>query len=182
MSTEIKNSINEVVCSTRRYKVKKNQFYTIPSKGMIRSWRVVDDCKFIPILYIDDKIVRVPREDKNYISISHIRNYIRSLDAPESPVEVELDRLENVFYNHQLYGIEYYSTLTDKELFDCVFTRDIKVQLSFGANGPEEVEIEEEYWDRKGAVTITQTDEDIEMMNEIDKLEPLEGKMVSLSS
>lgn len=174
----------DVKINTRRYKVKKSQDYTIPSKGMIRSWRMIDsNCKMIPILYINGRVIRTPRSDKNLISISEIRNYIRGIEVPEEQYQIELDSFETLFYNYQLYGIEYYPTLTNQELFNSLFTRDIKkLQLSFGRNGPDEVEIEEEFWDRKGTSDITQTEDDIKMQEEINKLEPLDYKMIGLTN
>lgn len=166
--------MNEIKINKRRFKVKKSQDYTIPSKGMIVSWRVVDDVyNVIPILRVNDTTVKVPRKDSFTISIPEIRNYIRSDESIDSPYRSELDSLENIFYNYQLYGTEYYKSLSNKELFDSLFTRDIKLQLYFGVNGPSEVEIEEEYWDRKGSVDIDMTNEDIEMQKELNGIEPL---------
>lgn len=173
----------DIKINTRRYKVKKSQEYTVPSKGLIRYWKMVDNnCKFIPILYINGRAIRTPRSDKNTISISEIRNYIRNLEYIESQQEHELELFEQLFFNNQLYGIEYYKTLTNKELSESLFTRDIKkLQISFGSNGPEEVEIEEEFWDRKGEDIITQTEEDLEMMDEIKYIQPLDRKIISLT-
>ena len=176
-------SNRDIKINTRRYKVKKSNGYTVPSKGMILSWRIVDEnCKMIPILQINGKTIRAPRSDKHFISISEIRNYIRNIEVPEEPHEIELDSFENLFYNYQLYGIEYYPTLTNKQLFDSLFTRDIKmIQLSFGVNGPDEVEVEEEFWDRKQTEEIKETEEDKSIQDEIKELEPLEHEMVSLT-
>ncbi len=133
---------SQSIINTRKYKIKKDQDYVVPSKGLILSWKILN-CKFVPILYINDKIIKYPRKDKNIISLKELRDYIR--ETYDSPF---LESLENVFYINQLYGIEFYKTLSNKDLFNSIFTRDIKIQLHFGKNGPEEVEVEEEYWDR----------------------------------
>jgi hypothetical protein len=173
----------DIKINTRRYKVKKTEGYNVPSRGLIRSWKMIDDkCKFIPILYINGIPIRTPRSDKNLLSISEIRNYIRNLEYIESKYEHDLDLLEQLFFNNQLYGIEYYKTLTNKDLSESLFTRDLKkLQISFGSNGPEEVEIEEEFWDRKGEDIITQTEEDLEMLEEIKSLQPMDQKMIRLT-
>lgn len=173
----------DIKINTRRYKVKKSQDYTVPSKGLIRSWKMIDnDCKFIPILYINGRPIRTPRSDKNLLSIAEMRNYIRNLEYIESKHEHELDLFEQLFFNNQLYGIEYYKTLSNKDLSESLFTRDFKkLQISFGINGPEEVEIEEEFWDRKGEDIITQTEEDLEMLEEIKSLQPMDQKMIGLT-
>lgn len=177
MSDNLKIKIN-----TRRFTVKKNENYSVPSKGLIRSWRMVDkNSKFIPILYINNRAVVTPRSDIRVVSIPEIRNYIRNMECTGEERQVELDAFEQLFYSYQLYGIEYYPSLSNKELFDSLFTRDIKrLQLSFGKNGPDEVEIEEEFWDRKVVDDITQTEEDIELQKEISTLKPLDHKVVSL--
>jgi hypothetical protein len=167
--------------NTRKYKVKKSQDYTVPSKGLIISWKIIDDCKFVPILYINGRPIRTPRSNKNLLLVSEMRNYIRNLKTVETREEHELDLFEQLFFNNQLYGIEYYKSLSNTDLSNSLFTRDIKkLQISFGINGPEEVEIEEEFWDRKGDV-ITQTEEDLEMQEEIKYLQPLDKKLINLS-
>lgn len=169
----------EIKLNTRRYKVKKSQGYGVPSKGLIRSWRMVDpDCKFIPVLYINNRKIRAPRSDRNLISIPELRNYIRDMDCPVEDYEFELDSFEQLFYHYQLFGIEFYKTLSNKDMFDSLFTRDIKqLQISFGENGPEEVEIEEEFWDRKGPDVITETEDDLEMQSELSKLQPINQRI-----
>jgi tRNA-binding EMAP/Myf-like protein len=146
------NNKPTIKINTRVYKVKKSEGYIIPSKGMICSWKVLDKkCKIVPCFCINDRIIISPRKNKKIIDIAELRNYIRNIDVPEEPHEIELDSFENLFYNYQLYGIQFYQTLTNKQLFDSLFTRDIKqIQISFGPNGPDEVEIEETYWDRRG--------------------------------
>lgn len=153
---------------TRQFKVKKDEGYGVPSKGLIKSWTVVDNSlKFIPILIIDDyKIRGVPRKNKFVISIEEIRSYIRNPNR--DPDEFNLDNFEAVAYINQLYALEFYKTLTDEQLFGSLFTRDYKtVQLSFGLNGPDEVEIEEEFWDRNNSTEIEMTDEDKDFQQEI---------------
>lgn len=167
-------SAQEIRINSRRYKIKKSQEYTIPSKGLIRSWKVID-CNFIPLLYINNKLVRYSRYDKFVISIPELRNYIRSIECPEEENERNLDLLEHLFFSNQLQSIEYYSTLGSKDFFDSIFTRDLKIQLLF-KNGPEEVEIEEEYYDRKNNETIVETSEDKELQEEISNLKPIEYK------
>lgn len=153
---------------TRRFNVKKEEGYGVPSKGLIKSWTVVDkELKFVPILIIDDYRVRgVPRKERLTISIGEIRSYIRQPDR--EPDEYNLDNFESIAYINQLYALEFYKTLTDEQLFSSLFTRDYKtVQISFGLNGPDEVEIEEEFWDRNNSKEIEMTDEDKEFQQEI---------------
>lgn len=159
---------SSIKLKTRRFSVKKEEGYGVPSKGLIKSWTVVDKTlKFIPILIIDDYRIRgVPRKDKLTISIEEIRSYIRNPDR--DPDEYSLDNFESIAYINQLYALEFYKTLTDAELFGSIFTRDYKtVQISFGLNGPDEVEIEEEFWDRNNSTEIEMTEEDREFQQEI---------------
>ena len=140
----------------------------IPSKGLIKSWRVVDTTlKFIPILIVDGYKVRgVSRKNRFLISMDEIRSYIRNPEREES--EFNLDNFESVAYINQLYATEFYKSLTDDDLFKSLFTRDYaKIQISFGENGPDEVEIEEEYWDRNSSSKITETEEDKELQKEL---------------
>jgi hypothetical protein len=104
--------------------------------------------------------------DKHTIDIGEIRSYIRLPTREED--EYNLDNFESIAYINQLYALEFYKTLTDKELFESIFTRDYKtVCISFGLNGPDEVEIEEEFWDRNNSTEIEMTEEDKEFQNEI---------------
>jgi len=169
-------SSTNIKLKTRRFNVKKEEGYGIPSKGLIKSWTVVDkNLKFVPILVIDDYRVRgVPRKDKHTISVEEIRSYIRNPDR--DPDEFNLDNFESIAYINQLYALEFYKTLTDRELFNSIFTRDYKnVQISFGTNGPDEVEIEEEFWDRNNSTEIEMTEDDVEFQNEISqkKIKPV---------
>jgi hypothetical protein len=153
---------------TRRFVVKKNEGYGVPSKGLIKSWNVVQkDLKFIPFLVVDEYLIRgVPRKDRLKIDIEEIRRFIRSPDR--DPDEYNLDNFESIAYINQLYALEFYKTLTDEQLFSSLFTRDYKkVQVSFGENGPDEVEIEEEYWDKNDSAEITSTDNDLEIQKKI---------------
>ena len=161
MTTDIK-------LKTRRFNVKKEEGYGVPSKGLIKSWGVVDKTlKFIPILIIDGyKIRGVPRKDKFTLSIEEIRSFIRNPDRDID--DYNLDNFESVAYINQLYAIEFYESLSNLQLFGSLFTRDYKtVQISFGDNGPDEVEIEEEFWDRNNSSEISMTEEDVEFQNEI---------------
>ena len=139
--------MNTIILSTRKYKIKKDENYTIPSKGLIKSWRLVDCINFIPILYINGKIIKFKRENKNIISIPELRNYIRNIDIEDENF-ILLDNLENVMYHEQLYALEYYQSLSNNDMFNSLFTKNLNIQLSFGDYGPDEVEIEETYWDR----------------------------------
>ena len=139
--------MNTIILSTRKYKIKKDENYTIPSKGLIESWRLVDCINFIPILYINGKIIKFKRENKNIISIPELRNYIRNIDSEDENF-ILLDNLENVMYHEQLYALEYYQSLSNNDMFNSLFTKNLNIQLSFGDYGPDEVEIEETYWDR----------------------------------
>lgn len=167
MSSKV-SDISFIKLKTRRFFVKKNERYGVPSKGLIKSWTVVDKTlQFIPILVMDDYRIRgVPRKDKYTISIDEIRSYIRNPDRDAD--NYNLDNFESVAYINQLYALEFYKTLTDRELFGSIFTRDYKtVQISFGENGPDEVEIEEEYWDRNNNTEIEMTEDDKEIQKEI---------------
>lgn len=173
----------DIKLNTRRFKVKKDEGYGVPSKGLIKSWTVVDkDLKFIPILIIDDYRIRgVPRDDRFTISIGEIRSYIRNPEREQD--EYNLDNFESIAYINQLYALEFYKSLTDKELFESLFTRDYKtIQISFGVNGPDEVEIEEEFWDRNNSKEIEMTEEDKEFQKEITEkgIKPLESKATDM--
>jgi len=172
-----------VKLKTRRFIVKKNEGYGVPSKGLIKSWTVVQkDLKFIPFLVIDDYLIRgVPRKDRLKIDIEEIRTFIRSPDR--DPDEYNLDNFESIAYINQLYALEFYKTLTNEQLFSSLFTRDYKkVQISFGKNGPDEVEIEEEYWDRNNSTEITSSETDLEIQKEIEEngIQPVYKTCVSL--
>jgi len=161
--------MSNIKISTRRYTVKKNEGYGVPSKGLIDSWAVVDkSINFLPILIVDGYKVRTPRKNKHTISLEEIRSYIRNPER--EPDEHNLDNFESSMYINQLYALEFYKTLTDTQLFNSIFTRDYKsIQLSFGPNGPDEVEIEETFWDRNSNDVITLTDEDKVFQDEIIK-------------
>lgn len=130
---------------TRTITLKKSNGYIVPSKGMISSWKLEINQDFR--ILIDDINLNTPRIDKNIVSISEIRNYIRNLDLIEEPHEVELQRFENYFCVSQLYGTKFYLSLSNDNLFNSLFTRDMKIQLFFD-DGPDEVNVEETYWDR----------------------------------
>jgi hypothetical protein len=176
-------SVDQVIkIKTRKYKVKKNQGYTVPSKGLIRSWKMVDEnCNISPVLYINNRIIDISRKDKNTVCIAEIRKFINDIDCPEEEYEQNLVSFGDLFYNYQLFSLPYYPKLSNNDYSSSLFTKDIKsIQLSFGEDGPNEVEIEEEYWDRKGENEITQTEEDIEMQNEIKTLKPINQKITDL--
>lgn len=174
---------SDIKLKTRRFKVKKDEGYGVPSKGLINSWTVVDkELKFVPILIIDDyKIRGIPRKDRFTISIEEIRSYIRNPDRDLD--EYNLDNFESIAYINQLYALEFYKSLTNKQLFGSLFTRDYKtVQISFGINGPDEVEIEEEFWDRNNSKEIEMTEEDKEFQQEISEkgIKPVGRKATDL--
>lgn len=180
MSTNIKLEV-------RKYNIKKNDGYTVPSKGLIKSWRITDKTlKFIPLLIIDDHRIRgVPREDKFFIDIKEIREYIR--DPNREPDEYNLDNFESIMYINQLYALEFYESLSSKDLFSSLFTRDYKkIQLYFGVNGPDEVEIEEEFWDRnkfkESENGLDLTEEDKEFQQEIvdQNIKPIDRQSMSM--
>lgn len=147
MNNLIENSKLNIKLNKRIYKLKKNNNYKIPSKGLIQSWKVLN-CGFIPILVVNDYKIKHSRKQKELISIPELRKYIREIEFPQTQIEKELDNIENNFCMYQLYATEYYKTLPNEDLFNSLFTRDINVNLYFGPNAPDEIEIEEEYWDR----------------------------------
>lgn len=142
--------MQKIPLKKRTYTLYKKDNFTITSKGMITSWKIISDVSFVPILYINEIKITTPRKEKNVLSIAEIRGYIRDMDVLTEQNHNKLDKVENMCYLSQLYGIEHYKTLTNEELFNSIFTRDLSIRISFGNNDsvPEEVEIEEEYWDR----------------------------------
>lgn len=134
-----KNKIEE-----REYKIKKDENYKVPSKGMIVSWRLKTEVKN-PRLVVDDYTVEY--DFKDFFSVSQLRNYVRDISFPEKEEDDRLITLEDKFYLNQLYGTEFYQFLSNRELFDSLFTRDMNIRFVFD-DSPEEVVIVEEYWNR----------------------------------
>lgn len=170
--------------NTRVLTLKRSQNYTVNSKGLIVQWKVNDGCKSVPFLCINDVMVKAPRKDPYTISIPETRKYIRDIDIPQTPNETLLDNFENLFFTHQLSATEYYSELSNSELFDSIFTRDLRVRLHFGNNAPDEIRVEETYWDRKGNSEITDVDEgeDFETIDQIKNMKGVEIDVVNLTS
>lgn len=163
LSNSLSSPINPIqpTLRTRTYKLYKDDNYLVPSKGLLKSWRFKNSTSIV--LFVDEE--KVPFEfSDGYVSITKLRNYIRAIDAPYSSTEVYLDKLEDKFYYHQIFARKYYPTLTNQDLFDAVFTEDIKISFSFPDN-PARIEVEEEFWDRKGEYI----EEDKEMQEEVEK-------------
>lgn len=158
--------MNKIKINQRKFTITKEGGYLVPSRGLIIEWRVADSSiKFVPILILDGHIVRgAPRANPHTINIKEIRSFARAVDRIDD--NYMLDNIESIMYIGQLYATEFYPTVTSRDLFDSVLTRDYKsVQLSFGVNGPDLVEIIETYWDRKETDQIGETEEDLEIQS-----------------
>lgn len=145
--------MSHAICETRTYKIKSQENYKIPSKGMILSW-TVNDKSLCPTLYIDGEKVEYSFTD-NSMSIKELRDYISTI-VPMTREEDSLVSLGDKIYLQQLYGMEYYKHLSNTELSSCIFTRDMNIQILFSnetSNGSvdeedREVEITEIYYKR----------------------------------
>lgn len=147
-----------VKLNTRTFTIKSDKDYTIPSKGMICSWKFIpinEDQKerlteFCPKLILNNFTINLQRKDPLTISLHEMRDSIRDIYFPENEHENTLISLEALFCGMQIQAIEFYRSLDSEEFYNCVFTRDFKaVRLDFGEYEPDEITVEETYWDRK---------------------------------
>ena len=160
-----------ITLKTRVLCLKRKDNYTITSKGLICGWRVLN-CRRIPFLCVNGKVLRVSRKDPYNVSIPELREFMRGLDNVDTPLQNTLDIVENVFFTQQLSAVEYYQSLTDKDFFNSVFTRDLQLSLYFGDGDlPDEINVEETYWDRKSTSEITETQEDMEAQSVIREID-----------
>ena len=142
---------------TRTYTIKKSEGYKIPSIGLIRSWKVITNqndtdtqTHLIPTLLINDIRIDLPKKNQYVISIPEIRDYIKTTDDYDMYIQDCLQNIEILLFSHQINAIQYYPTLSNKDFFESIFTKDISVKLVFKTKDtPEEILIEEEYYDRK---------------------------------
>ncbi len=133
---------------TRKFKIHKKNFYTIPSTGMICKWKILSKTNAKCCLIIDDVKIDVPLKNSKIIDIAEIRKYIKEL-YPENEKQHMISRLEHLFYEQQLHAMAYYAHVNDEVFFSTIFTGNCKrIQLDFGKNGPEIIEVEETYIDR----------------------------------
>ena len=150
---------------TRTFKINESNKFKIPSVGMIQQWEIKNittidkkkkKCNFNkdtvqPIFCIGNMEI-VPFNqwyECNIISVKKLRNYIRDIMFPENETDQKMLLLENVFYEQQIKGTEYYYSLTNEELFDSLFTKDLNIYIEL-KNVPfeYEIEIEETYWEK----------------------------------
>jgi len=135
----------QIPLETRNLTLTKDTNYKINSKGLIRSWSI-NDCEISPKLLINGIHYELPRSNPQKICIKEIREYLQDV---EQILEPDLERLENQFYMQQLLCTEYYLGVSSKDLFTSLYTKDYEINLDFGENSPENINITEEYWNRK---------------------------------
>ncbi len=143
------------ILASRNNTLYKNQDYKIPSKGLIRGWKITSEVpdNLYPVLSFGEEKLNIPRKDRLYISLEEIRKYIRNIEVPESLEETRLLTLEHLFFGFQLAAMTFYPSLSSEELENSLFTRDIKdYRITFNGNDedsfPEAITVEEDYWDR----------------------------------
>lgn len=134
----------------RTFTLKKETNYTVPSTGMIYSWKILNtDLSETPRLFLSDYEVKIPQKDPYEFSVSEIRQYCRAIEYPETPEETMLEVLEATLYGQQLQGIQYYPTLTNEQLYNSIFTKEIKpILFIFPNDAPEEIVVLETYYNR----------------------------------
>jgi hypothetical protein len=154
--------------ATRTFFLQKCQGYLVPSKGLIKSWKIItgwnkekknvmiyeeptEEKKIeikefpIPKITLDNFILDIPHSDPYLIDWTTIRQFCRDL-IPMSIEETRWDSFEQLLFGYQLYAVAHYQGVDS--FFDYIFTKDInKIIFDFG-DGPDEIEVEEVYWDR----------------------------------
>jgi hypothetical protein len=135
--------------STRTYIIKKKEGYKIPSTGLLKSWSWKDS-DIVPVLVIGSFSTKnIPyNHSQNKIDMSDIREYIREI-VPMTIEENKMVQLEHFLYGCQLNAFEWFKNVDSKVFFNTVFNQGLDIRLSFGPDGLDEVEIQEEYYDRK---------------------------------
>lgn len=152
--------------SKRNYTLKRENQFKTPSIGLIQSFKIIElNCNklnenLVPSIIIGNFEI-VPSllynpSNTDTISIVELRNYIRTIDFPETVYDNQLINLEHYFYSQQLKSTEYYYNIKNKDLFESIFTSGINVYLEIknkdGSKIEEskmnEIKIEEIYWDK----------------------------------
>ena len=128
-----------------RTHIKSKHDFTIPTKGLIKSWKV--ESKSIPELYFGTMKIDIPRKDLHIFDFSEIREYIRNIDIPQTQEEIQLLSLEASFFAYQISAFQFYKSLSDYEFNNSLFTRDIST-IIIKIKDEEEVNVIEEYYDR----------------------------------
>ncbi len=152
--------------NTRTFTIKKNQDYKFPSKGLIHSWEIKCNVPNLKLL-INNYIVNIKLQNPLFFPVSEIRNYIRNIDCPETIDENNLCNIEGLLFKSQIDAIEFYPTLTTQNLYNSIFNRDLTIQLKCLDNSdtPDEILIEETYWDRKGNKEYDRLEKEREQRN-----------------
>jgi|694.fasta_scaffold126731_2 hypothetical protein len=135
------------VLKSRSHFLNLQNNFTIPTKGLIKSWKIVGD---IPgELFLGGIHLNTPRNDINVFDFNEIRGYIRDMDIQYDVSDVILTNLEATFYSYQLDAIQFYPSLDTDVFFNTLFTRDIKpIEFKFTEIPQNDIEIIEEYYDR----------------------------------
>jgi len=135
------------ILKSRSHFLNSEYNFTIPSKGLIKSWTIVGN---IPgELFLGDIHINTPRNNINIFDFAEIRDYIRNMDIQYDKTDVVLTNLEATFYGYQLDAIQFYPSLNSDIFFNTLFTRDIKpIQFKFSEIPTSDIEVIEEYYDR----------------------------------
>jgi hypothetical protein len=151
--------------STRSYTLNKEKQFKIPSIGLLGSFRITNYKELKeqysilkPVLLLGNFKI-IPQElytpeNEDTISIKELREHIRNIDLPNDVYENNLISMEHYLYSQQLKSIEYYYTIKNKDLFDCIFTSgmNVYIELHYVENGEDkifdEITIEETFWDK----------------------------------
>jgi hypothetical protein len=144
------------ILDARTHKLKyTDKSYTIPTKGLVVSWKQLNG----PLmdLYFGTTKIDYPRENLREWNMTDLRKYLRDL-LPQDEYTTSLCSLEARFFSDQLTCFEFYKSLTDEQLSNALFTRDIP-QIYFkiastasNITAPQELKIEEQYYNRTNEV------------------------------
>jgi len=137
------SSIKKFKLSTRNYTINFNKQYKIPSIGLIQSFKIINyeeiinsindlNKNIVPILTVGNYEI-IPSElyehtDKSIISIKELRNHIRNIDFIDSN-ENKLFNFEHYLFSQQLKSIEFYHSVSNNDLYDCIFTSGLNVYI-----------------------------------------------------
>lgn len=145
----LQNILPKVQLDERRFILRREKNYTIPSLGLILGWKVLTPLSNHPVLLFNGHEIRFPSSDPYYFSIKELREYCRSIVIPETEEETQMDILEMSLYNHQLDAIQYYPSLSMEELSNSIFTKEIKpITFHLPEDAPDEIEVSEQYYNR----------------------------------
>ena len=127
--------------------------FIIPTKGLVRAWKIIDKVKDIK-LYFGEREINSFNSTKGLYDFKHIRQYIRDL-IPETPEENQLSGLEGLFFSWQLMAFEYYKSLSNEDFENSIFTIDIpEIKITCSSN-IEILRVEELFYDRSNEQSTT---------------------------